>query len=295
MENIEDIEITSKLGDAQLKKGRKEGDNVIKLFFFLMNAFFSALIIFFFIYFNKGIIEAYTNTPELIWVTIIISLRVVIMFTFCYIMFRKWYAQEKRYLKNMPFLVGLFYYFSAIGKLLDIVIYIYYCSPYVDQGELLLLTKIRYFFLIIVFLPMLFLGLRPVLYNFGFNRGWDDKKVLRVRKEIITVYACGFGVLIAIATSIEFITYILAIMSIFTYISIWSIFRFAHKYKTFPSIRADIVSWGFLFYIISSSSRALLSLFLSNIFSWAQIYAIGEILDFISITIIFFGFVLKSK
>ena len=278
-----------------LNQDSKKEDLLIKTSFFFMNAFFAILIFSLYMYYSKGIVEAYENSPELTFVTMMILIRIIAMLFFSAYMFKKWFAQEKRYLKNIPFLVGLFFYFGAVGKCLDILLYMYYNSPYLVEEELLFLTKIRYLFIVINFLPMLTLGLRPLIYNWGVDRGYDDKKVLRVRKEIITAYICIFGFLIIIAFSIAFIHAILAIMSIFTYISILYIFRFAHKNKTFPTIRADIVALGFLIYLIFSPTRVVLPTFFGDIFTTAQSTLVGEILDFLSNSIIFLGFVLKPK
>ncbi len=280
---------------VSLNQDSKKEDRLIKTSFFFMNAFFAILIFSLYMYYSKGIVEAYESSPELTFVTIMILIRIIVMFFFSAYMFKKWFSQEKRYLKNIPFLVGLFFYFGAVGKCLDILLYIYYNSPYLVEEELLFLTKIRYFLIIITFIPLLFLGLRPVIYNFGFNREWNDDKVLRIRKEIIVLYAIVFGILIFIASNLFYIWIVLAAMSTFTYISIWYVFRFAHKNKTFPTIRADIVSLGFLIYLIFSPTRLVLSTFFSDILTTAQSILVGEILDFIINSIIFLGFVLKPK
>ena len=217
------------------------------------------------------------------------------MFSFCYYMFKKWFAQEKRYLKNIPFLVGLFFYFSAIGKFLDILLYIYYFSPYKEADAFFLLAKIRQLFLIITFIPMLYLGLRPFIYNIGLKRGWKDVKVLKIRRSLTTTYVFSFGFFISIAYTIIIFQILTALMSIFTYVFICYLFRFAYKHKTFPTIRAELVSLGFLFYLISTPSRLILPIFLLGILSLEQTNVISEGLDFISMSVIFLGFVLKPK
>jgi hypothetical protein len=270
----------------------RNNDKSIKIGFLLINAGFAIFISSLFIIYGKETVEAYRSSPELTFMTIMISIRLTVMFIFSGYMFRKWFAQEQRYFKNIPFLVGLFFYFVAIGKCLDIILYIYFSSPNFIEAQALFLTKIRYYFLIITFLPMLFLGLRPVIYNWGIKRGFNDKKVLSIRRTIIAIYVSVFAFLITIAPSIPYITIILMFMSVLTYISIWYIFRFAHKHNTFPTIRANMVSWGFLMYLIVSPSRMILSTFFLSL---THAYLIGEILDFISISIIFLGFVLKPK
>ena len=260
-----------------------------------MNAFFAIMLISLYMFYAKGYAIAYRTSPELAFATIIISIRIVIMLSLAYYMFRKWYAQEKRYLKNIPFLVGLFFYFVAIGKFMDLLVYIHHSSPYFNEGTELYLIKLRYLFLVITFLPMLFLGLRPIIYNYGLNHGWEDKKVLGIRKAIIGAYAFGFWILIITAPNIYVIQIILGIMSIFTYITIWYIFRFAHKNNTFPTIRSDIVSLGFLLYLIFSPSRVIFRYFFEDILTLEIVVIIPEVIDFIVILIIFLGFVLKPK
>ena len=299
MEETEIVDIKSELKKPEtipsLTQDTKNENLLIKTAFLLMNAFFAIMLISLYMFYAKGYAIAYRTSPELAFATIIISIRSVIMLSLAYYMFRKWYAQEKRYLKNIPFLVGLFFYFVAIGKFMDLLVYIHHSSPYFNEGTELYLIKLRYLFLVITFLPMLFLGLRPIIYNYGLNHGWEDKKVLGIRKTIIGAYAFGFWILIITAPNIYVIQIILGIMSIFTYITIWYIFRFAHKNNTFPTIRSDIVSLGFLLYLIFSPSRVIFRYFFEDILTLEIVVIIPEVIDFIVILIIFLGFVLKPK
>ena len=277
------------------KQRIKNKDLLIKIAFFLINVFFCVFLVSLFLYYIKDIIVVYKNSPELTLGTFIILTRIGIMFSFCYYMFKKWFAQEKRYIKNIPFLVGLFFYFSAIGKFLDLLLYIYYFSPYKDIDAFFLLAKIRQLFFIITFIPFLYLGLRPFLYSIGLKRQWNDKKVLNLRREIVLVYALFFGFLVYIAYTIAFFQLLTAIMSVTTYVFMVSLFRFAYKHNTFPNIRANLVSYGFLFYIFATPSSVVLSLFLSEIITFEQINVISECLNFCAMSIIFLGFVLKPK
>lgn len=299
MEESYNLEINAEQNETpRLRSGEidsKHEDNLIKIAFLLMNAFFALLLISLYMFYAKGYMEAYQSSPELTFATIMISIRIIIMSILASYMFKKWYALEKRYLKNIPFLVGLFFYFVAIGKFMDLLVYIHHSSPYFNEGTELFLIKIRYLFLVITFLPMLLLGLRPIIYNYGLKHDWDDKKILGIRKTLIGIYLFAFWILIIIAPNIYLIQIILGIMSILTYFTIWYIFRFAHKNNTFPTIRADIVSLGFLLYLIFSPSRVIFRYFFEDILTLEIVVIIPEVLDFIAIIIIFLGFVLKPK
>ena len=295
MENSEISDIDREEKEIESKRRIKKKDLLIKIVFFLVNVFFSVFLISLFLYYGKGVNEIYKNTPELTLATIIILTRIGIMFSFCYYMFKKWFTQEKRYLKNIPFLVGLFFYFSAIGKFLDVLLYIYYFSPYKEADAFFLLAKIRQLFLIITFIPMLYLGLRPFIYNIGLKRGWNEGKVLKIRRGITTTYIFSFGFFISISYTVIIFQILTALMSIITYIFICYLFRFAHKHNTFPTIRADLVSFGFFFYLIATPSNLILSIFIMGFMTYEQINVISESLNFVAMSIIFLGFVLKPK
>jgi len=301
MEKVEILDTDTKEKETEtniinpLKKIIKNKDSTIKLMFFLVNVFFSIFLIALFLYYGKGMIEIYNNTPELTLATFIILTRIGIMFSFCYYMFKKWFAQEKRYLKNIPFLVGLFFYFSAIGKFLDILLYIYHFSPNGEDETFLILAKIRQLFFIITFIPLLYLGLRPFLYSIGLKKQWNEKKVLNLRRDLVFIYAFSFGFLIFIAYNSYFIQLLTAIMSVLTYCFMVYLFRFAYKHNTFPTIKANFVSFGFLFYIFSTPSSVILPIILFGILSIEQCNLISEGLNFTAMIIIFLGFVRKPK
>ncbi len=299
MENPNDAETEFESNEsksiATLDQDKKADYRLIKVGLFLLNAFFTVFIISLYLYFGKGIVYAYENTPELTFGTIMILIRIGIMFGLSFYMFKNWVAQKNRQLKNIPFLVGLFFYLLAISKFLDLLLYIYSVSPNYIEVEFLLLAKIRYFLIVITSLPMLYLGLRPVIYNFGLDKGWSEKKVLRTRKLIVAFYVIIFGFLIVFARSKIIFQLIYIAIAVITYTSIWYIFRFAHKHKIFPTIKANIISWGFLLYLLFSPSRVILMFFFIDILTLEIITLIPEILDFVAVIIIFSGFILKPK
>jgi len=178
-------------------------DSTIKKGFLVANILFGVFLIALYLLYGSEAVKIYTNTPELMWTTIIILVRVVVMFSFCYYMFNKWYKQDKRYIKNIPFLVGLFFYFSAIGKFLDVLLYIRYFVR--EDTTFLLLAKMRQVFFIVTFIPMLYLGLKPFLYSLGIKRKWEETKIMNLRRNIVIAYSITFGSLILVATNYFFI------------------------------------------------------------------------------------------
>ena len=92
--------------------------------FFLITAAFGIIYIFLFTTYCMNYVEAIKNTPELTYILMIVMIRIFVMFAFAFYMFRKWFRQEARYFKNIPFLIGLFFYLTAMGKIYDISLYI---------------------------------------------------------------------------------------------------------------------------------------------------------------------------
>ena len=126
--------------------------------------------------FNISAINKSLNEVEGIWgIVIILLIRISLLSGMTFYMFNRWFKQEKQYISDIPHLFGLFLLILTFGKVLDLFWDLTYFR--FDNEYVLLLLKIRFFIIILEFIPLMYLSIVMIFYSLSLR----DRFVLQLK------------------------------------------------------------------------------------------------------------------
>jgi len=248
---------------------------------------------------NISLIIKSLNEIEGIWAAVIvISIRISLLTVMTFYVFNKWFKQENLYLSDIPHLFGLFLLLLTFGKLVDLFWNLTYFR--FDEEFVLILLKIRYFIIILEFIPLMYLSIVMIFYSLSLrerfiklrDRKYADK--LTIRLLIVIALIEMFAVIMA--PNVFILGRILPFILIPSLIVIIYIFFFAYKHKRLSEVHPLIIAFGFLLYTISSILRPLIQAMLGESMHALVMYIIiAEIIDLFVFIVIFIGLYLKAS
>lgn len=182
------------------------------------------------------------------------GLKVIGLLILSFIMFRRWSRQEKRYLSDFPFLMGITFVMYAVGKIYDLLVY-YYLSdgqPFQDLSEInspygLELIKIRFFFSpLLVIIPYIIIMLEIWM---GEKLKWQVIITSSFSASSITaILICQtYSQLLLVNASISVVPVLLSVISFFL----------IYKKKRMPEINSLLIAIGQLMFIIFQFIRPI--------------------------------------
>ncbi len=218
------------------------------------------------------------------WLLIIISsLRVFTMDVISLLLFKKWMKAERRFLTDIPFLMGMFFLLFGIAKIIDV--YIYYTftldQARTPEGELFNIGKTRAVFLALESIPMWTLAMLI----------WAPNKK-KIQFSVIAIVSIIYLYLILmmqdyrdLMISVPIIVIPVIIIHIITYI-------FLYSGRRLPVINSKWLIIGFTWMLINS---LLFGLFRTpEPQPWGYVW-IHESIELVIVIILGYGFLTPSK
>jgi hypothetical protein len=246
-------------------------------------------------YFNWNVIVAsYLIHEGSLGVVLIISSRIIIVSGMATYTFYKWFKQEEQYLSDLPFLFGLFFLFLVFGKALDLFNdFIYFQWT---EALVLLIHKIRFFIMILNFLPMIYLSSEMILFSFSlrsrFNKLTNEDKRNKISLRFIIIMLMIESLSALLAPSSRTLSIYYPIIIIPSLITIVWLFSFAFRNKRLSQVNTLILTFGFGAYLVSQTIRPLAQIMIGE----SPIFLIfAETIDLLVFLIIFLGFYKESK
>jgi len=244
------------------------------------------------LYFEE-IINYIVTVEESIVLVIIILIKIAIISSIgCFLLY-KWYNQEEQYYSDIRFLFSVFFFILVFAKAIDIVINLVFFQ--VSSAELLLLSKIRFLFVVINVLPMLFLSIEMILVYFSlmdrFKKLRKKAYFKKTQKIILISITLLVSIAILLAPTYSIIITIYPFISIISFLIIFWMFLFAYRTQRLSDINPLIVAIGFGLFLFTSIFRALGHNLIDPKFN----SIISEILEIIVFTIIFIGLIRQAN
>ncbi|KKK44375.1 hypothetical protein LCGC14_0802730 [marine sediment metagenome] len=237
----------------------------------------------------NSIVESYITIEGALGVVLTISLRIVIVSGMTLYTFYQWFKQEDQYLSDLPFLFGLYFVFLVFGKALDL----YSAFIFFQLNDFIVLTiiKVRFFIMILNFLPMIYLSSEMILFSFSLkprfklltNERTRNKINIRFIMVIIFIESIA-GILASNQRTLSIYYPVIVIPSLLTIV--W-LFNFARKNKRLSQVNTLTLTIGFGAYLISQILRPLAQFIIGES---AMFLILAETLDLIIFIIIFLGF-----
>ncbi|MHA1336446.1 MAG: hypothetical protein ACTSPW_11970 [Promethearchaeota archaeon] len=265
---------------------------------YIMIVFCIIAVLFIYFYYLKDILIAYELVPDLLYISIIIFIRILIMSLLIIVIFRHWLSQENVYLDDLPFLIGLFFLASTFGKVLDLLHY--FIAFTVSESEILLFLKFRYLLIIFAALPLLYIGISLILYI----RDFSKENIKRYSLIIILISSITEILLIFLAINMFFVGLMLPIILFPPLLMLIILFAFAFKQKRLSQVHPLILSIGFIICLFSQVLRPILQILLiptgstasnSELIGGVLYVLISEIVSIFAFIIIFIGLLIKAK
>jgi len=208
-------------------------------------------------------------------------------------MFNRWFKQEKQYISDIPHLFGLFLLILTFGKVLDLFWDLTYFR--FNEEFVLFLLRVRYFIIILTFIPLMYLSILMILYSMSLrehfkrlnNDNYRDKIAILILLIIVSIEMIA----VIIAPDVFILGRILPFILIPSLVVITYIFFFAYKHQRLSQVHSLILAIGFLLYMISSIFRPVAQAIIGES---AYYIILVEIVDLIVFIIIFFGLYLKA-
>ncbi|MFW9969876.1 MAG: hypothetical protein ACFFDF_06720 [Candidatus Odinarchaeota archaeon] len=234
---------------------------------------------------------AFATYDGALQVVLIILLRIAILSIITGYLFHKWFKQEAQYLTDIPFLLGLFFFFLIFGKTLDLFVDLTFFT--ISEELILLINKIRYLIIIIEVAPLVYLGFEIIFFRLEdkYTKLKNKSYMNRTRALIITVIIIIESLAIIIVPNITLLGIVLPIILIPSLFGIVYIFYLAYRLNRLTVVKPKILTIGFLLYMISNIFRPVMQ----NILGETAIYIIiVEFVDLLIFLIIFWGLYKKT-
>ncbi len=261
----------------------------------LLNVTLGVIIVFLLFAFNISLINKSLNEVEGIWgVVIIISIRIILLSVMSFYVFNKWFNQEEQFISDIPHLFGLFLLLLTFGKALDLFWDLTYFR--FDEEFVLFLLKVRFFIIILEFIPLMYLSIIMIFYALSLRERFKKlknkkyTKKMTIRLLLIIVIIEIFAVIIA--PDIFILGRILPFILIPSLLVIIYIFFFAYKHHRLSQVHPLIIAIGFLFYTVSSILRPVIQVIMGES---AYYIILAETIDLFVFIIIFIGLIHEAK
>ena len=210
--------------------------------------------------------------------------RVAVLGLLSVYLLRRWYASEKRFFSDFPFLIGISMAILAAAKLYDLWIYDYLGTQNIEvmteqDPVYLIIGKIRYLLIIGNILPLF-----TIMLLIWFR---ENTKV-RISSVVIFVAFWIFYILLApnytyLKNALLYMLLPLCLLSVITYF-------FLYKNKRLPEIHSLIIGIAWIAYIFSSLVRPILMEMGSP--PWGLTW-IAEVIDLVIWAVMTIGYVVK--
>lgn len=213
------------------------------------------------------------------------GLKILGLSILAYIMLHRWFRQEKRYMGDFPFLMGITFIMYAIGKIYDLMVYYYLAGgqPFQDLSEInspygLFLIKIRFFFSpLLVIIPYVIIMLEIWM---------DDKPKWQIvitssfsASSITAILVCQtYAQILLVSASITVVPVLLSVVSFFI----------IYQKRRMPEINSLLIAFGQFLFIILQFIRPIWAQFGSDPV-WGLTW-LAEIIETIPLVINGWGF-----
>jgi hypothetical protein len=265
--------------------------NKYKIILILTNFIASIGTFFLFFTFIPALNETFEKYDTAWILMLIILIRIINFVLFSSYLYVKWFKQEVIYTSDGFFLFAVFFNIFIFGKLFDVLTYISYASDQIGPFLFLFVVKIRYFIIILEAIPLLFIGLEVVVNYIKLNvKSMSPKQSKRLRFGIILTFLSLMSILIILGPNLVFILTLLPILVFGTILGIVIMFLFMYKMKLLSQANGLIIGIGFIFFMISSILRSILSAQFNPSF-----IIISEIIEMSIFFVIFLGFIKKPN
>ena len=229
---------------------------------------------------------------EGLWIGLVaILVRILILGVLSFVLFRKWFKQEAIYLSDAYFLFGAFFGILTCAKVYDIFYNLVIISGTFSTEFVLLLTKIRFFVIIVNLIPILYIGLEAVLVYINMNKDkeMNKKQFNKLRLRIMLGFVIVTALIILLAPTLNFLNLVFPFITILSYIAIAFMFLFMYKNKRLTQAHGLIIGLAFICFLISNLIRTIL------INANLSFGIIAELIDIGVNLLIFIGFISKPK
>lgn len=247
---------------------------------------------------NLSLIIKSLKEVEGIWgIVIILSIRISLLSGMTIFMFNRWFKQEEQFISDIPHLFGIFLLVLTVGKVFDLFWDLTYFR--FDEEFVLLLLKIRYFIIILTFIPLMYLSIIMFLYSLSLRESFkklnNENFKDRITITLLSIITIIEMLAIIMAPNVFILGRILPFILIPSLLVIAYIFYFAYKHQRLTQVHPLILSIGFLIYMISSIFRPVVQAILGETPRGLAYYLIvAETIDLIVFIVIFFGLYMKA-
>jgi MFS family permease len=223
---------------------------------------------------------------------VIILVRAAVLGIMSFYLFKRWFKQEAIYSSDAYFLFGCLFGLFSFAKLFDILNNLINLHSTLDKSFILIFMKIRYLFIIITIIPILYLAFESFLtfINLYKKNEMSQKEFNRIRVEITIAYLAFFTIFITLAPNENFLIFSLPYITIFIIIAISFMFLYMYKNKRLSQANGLIIGLTFLLFTCSNVLRS----FLTAMFA-TQGVIISETIDTGINFLMFIGFITKPK
>lgn len=224
---------------------------------------------------------------DIVTLFVFISIRVGLFFVFSAYLFNKWFHRTDRFYSDIPFLMGLNFLLTGIGKIFDAAfLYIIYSNygiygelPHEHEMALLPVFKLRWILLIASVIPYLYVTLKILI-----------AKKPRAVTVFTGCYAIFWSLMISFApdydTTKNFLPFVVIPIALFLGIA----FLLIYKRRSLSEVNCLLLGIGFVLLVITSILRPIIT---EQYESILEGFFIPEILDLMVWAVIFASFLVK--
>ena len=229
---------------------------------------------------------------EGLWIGVLaIIVRILILGLMSFFLYRKWLRQEAVYVSDAYFLFGSFFGILTFAKIYDLFFNIVIIAETFNTDIILLLTKIRFFVIIVNLIPVLYIGLDAILIyiNMKKNKEMNKEQFNQLRLRIMFGFVIVTALVIVLAPTFDFLNLVFPFITILIYIAIAFMFLFMYKNKRLKQANGLIIGIAFICFLISNLLRTILINANLTFGIFAELIDIGVNL------FMFIGFISKPK
>ncbi|MHA1148354.1 MAG: hypothetical protein ACTSR8_08920 [Promethearchaeota archaeon] len=255
-------------------------------------------VIFAYIAYLEPVMMTYMLFEDAYTVTLIITIRIVVMGLLSFLIFYYWIRQERPYFDDFPFLMGIFFLSITFGKTLDLLHNLINFTA--TEEQVIFLLKLRFLLVILAAIPLLYIGFTLIFYI----REIPKEKIRKNTLILITIIAATEVLAVFLTANLSTFGILLAIIMFPAILMVIAIFYFSYRQKRLNQVHPLILSIGFTVYLISQVIRPIFQALLiasgaeTAVASLEQgvLYVLAsEIVSIIASIIIFIGLIRKAK
>lgn len=205
------------------------------------------------------------------------------MFVISFLLLRKWFSAEKKFLTDIPFIMSTFFLIWGLAKIIDVYIYFNYTLEEANQAEGILysLGELRAYLIVIESIPMWILAILIWFPN-------QKKKQLVIGTSIIVFNFILFLTANSYSQMLQRIPLILFPV-IFLHMLTYGILHFQRR---LPTINNKMLMIGFFIQIINSLLISVYRTPEPKPWGYTWLY---ELIELIIVIILGYGFLTPSK